>query len=103
MKEYYTYEESIRLTEQALDLLDIKQFLRQGREVFDIVSDIEHYLIIESREDLEEFWDYLDLHEDFFKGEVFNYMTDYEFMEYCRKRYPDIRWQEEIIEKHYVM
>ena len=99
----YTYEESMELTKQALDKLDIKRFLRQGREVFDIVSDIEHYLIIESREDLEEFWDYLDLHEDFFKGEVFNFMTDYEFMEYCEKRYPDIHWQEEIIEKHYVM
>lgn len=99
----YTYEKSMELTKQALDKLDIKQFLRQGREVFDIVSDIEHYLIIESREDLEEFWDYLDLHEDFFKGEVFNFMTDYEFMEYCEQRYPDIHWQEEIIEKHYVM
>ena len=61
----YTYEESMELTKQALDKLDIKRFLRQGREVFDIVSDIEHYLIIESHEDLEEFWDYLDLHEDF--------------------------------------
>lgn len=99
----YTYEESMELTKQALDKLDIKRFLRQGREVFDIVSDIEHYLIIESREDLEEFWNYLDLHEDFFKGEVFNFMTDYEFMEYCEQRYPDIHWQEEIIEKHYVM
>lgn len=99
----YTYKESMELTKQALDMLDIKRFLRQGREVFDIVSDIEHYLIIESREDLEEFWDYLDLHEDFFKGEVFNFMTDYEFMEYCEQRYPDIHWQEEIIEKHYVM
>lgn len=99
----YTYKESMELTKQALDKLDIKQFLRQGREVFDIVSDIEHYLIIESREYIEEFWDYLDLHEDFFKGEVFNFMTDYEFMEYCEQRYPDIHWQEEIIEKYYVM
>ena len=99
----YTYKESMELTKQALDKLDIKRFLRQGREVYDIVWDIEHYLIIESRKDLKEFWDYLTLHEDFFKGELFNYMTADELIEYCQKRYPDIHWQEEIIEKHYVM
>lgn len=103
MKKYYTYNESMRLAEQALDLLDIKSFLRKGREVYDIVSDIEHFLIIEPQENLKEFWDYLTLHEDFFKGELFNYMTADELIEYCQKRYPDIHWQEEIIERHYVV
>lgn len=35
--------------------------------------------------------------------EIFNYMIDDEFINYCKKRYPNIHWQTEIIERHWVI
>jgi len=34
--------------------------------------------------------------------ELFNYMTDDEFLEYCQEKYPDIHWGDEFIERHWV-
>ena len=35
-------------------------------------------------------------------AELFNYMTDYEFIEYCKKRYPEVIWASEFIERYWV-
>ena len=34
--------------------------------------------------------------------DIFNYMSQDEFMEYCKKRYPEIKWGYEFIERYWV-
>ena len=34
--------------------------------------------------------------------EIFNYIGQDEFIEYCIKRYPEVRWGHEVIERFWV-
>lgn len=35
--------------------------------------------------------------------ELFNFMLDYEFLKYCSKKYPEIHWGHENIERYWVI
>ena len=73
------YKEIIELTEQALDLLNIEPFLEEGLELEPIIDNIYYSLETKSKNTNKEFWDFLQSHEDFFHGDIFNWITDYEF------------------------
>lgn len=96
------YKEYIEITEKALDMIDIKAFLQQNRELRDIIWDIEDYVETNEISNLQE---YMKQYPDVF-GEtdpyIFNYMDTYEFGEYCEKRYPNLTIQEEIIERYWI-
>ena len=103
----YTYEQAIDICEKALDLLDIKEFLISKEEVRNIMIDIEDYL--DTRRyfyyDTREIDNFMSNYPEIFgeNYEIFNYMTDDEFIDYCKKRYPNIRWGNEVIERHWVI
>ena len=96
----YSYEDSIKISQQALDLIDIKKFLISGKDISDIKYDIRFYIHI-SEDKVKNF---MSQYPDIFgiDLDIFNYIEDDEFISYCRKRYPNIYWGEEIIERHWV-
>ena len=96
------YNEMIELTEHALDLLNIESFLEEDLELQTIIDNIKYAIDIKSENISQEFWDFLNSHEDFFRGDIFNWMTDDEFLNYCKYKYPKIRWHTEVIERHWI-
>ena len=103
MENRRSYEDSIKINKQALDLIDVKKFLISGKDVFDIMYDIRFYISI-SEDKFNELKKFMSQYLDIFGTDldIFNYIDDNEFITYCKKRYPDIHWGEEIIERHWV-
>lgn len=104
MNKEYTYLTSIEITEKALDILNIKQFLVKDKELNSIMDDIRYYIEIGNEQDAQKVENYLKQYPSIFSNEpdIFNYMADDEFMEYCQKRYPEIHWGYEFIERYWV-
>jgi hypothetical protein len=104
MKNNYNYEESIMICEIALDMLNIRQFLVKDEDLTDIIEKINQYYNNNPMEDN------VDLTKMFMKqypeifGEnnpqLFNYMTEDEFVCYCQERYPEIKWHSEVVIKY---
>ena len=63
---------------------------------------IRYALEIEPIEINKEFWNFFNKHSNFFKGDIFNWITEDEFIDYCRQRFPDIKWGHETIEKYWI-
>ena len=102
----YNYNECIEICEKALDLIDVKQFLIDGKEPSDIIYDIEEHYVDPISDDTYMLEYYMKEYPEIFGEEdpmPFNYMTSDEFIEYCEKRYPDIHWGHEFIEKYWVI
>lgn len=105
MKEKFSYAKSIDICEKALDMLDVKKFLIQGKEVRNIMWAIEEYYDNPLSIDTDEIECFMKEYPEVFgenNPEIFNYMTEDEFLNYCRKRYPEIHWNYEFIERHWV-
>lgn len=100
----YSYEDSIKISQQALDLIDIKKFLISGKEICEVIYNIEDYFENSDEEEIQKLKYFMKDYPDIFGKtlELFNYIDDDEFISYCRKRYPDIYWGEEIIERYWV-
>ena len=98
----YSYEDSIKISQQALDLIDIKKFLISGKNISDIEYDILFYIHTSENEEVKNF---MLQYSDVFGVDldIFNHIDNAEFMDYCKKRYPDIYWGNEIIERHWVI
>jgi len=45
----------------------------------------------------------MEKYEDFFQGDIFNWMTEDEFVNYCKTKFPDIKWQSEIVETYTIV
>lgn len=101
---YSDYKQGIIITEQALDLLDIKQFLLHGKEVYEVMHMIEDYIGDGDGRDIWEVEKFMNDYPQIFGSppDIFNCMTHDEFMEYCQKRYPEITWVYEYIERYWV-
>lgn len=104
-----TYKETIEICEQALDFLDIKRFLVLNKDVDAIIDNIEFYLYENqtvncNKENLKKLNEFMSEYPEIFGdlGELFNSITDDEFIEYCQKRYPEIHWGHEVIERYWV-
>ena len=103
MKEF-NYRESIKICEQALDYLDVKKFLHHGCEPQDITTKLEEYVNAHHEDDAIRAYYFMKQYPEVFSenAELFNYMTDYEFIDYCKKRYPEVIWASEFIERYWV-
>ena len=100
----FNYEQAIEITEQALDLLDVKKFLVKNKYLPDIMDDIENYIADCDYEDAQEAEAFMKQHPDIF-GEypdLFNYMGEDEFLDYCQEIYPEKHWGYECIERYWV-
>ena len=96
------YKKAIALSYQALDLIpDLKKFFIPNQTVEYIMDEIEDaiYLYAYAGKPVEKF---LQEHHDVFKGMIFNWLNTYEFLDYCKKRYPEIKWGSEVIERFWV-
>lgn len=102
MQKEYGYYKELDITKQALDLLNIKQFLTQGQTLTNIYDNIEYYLDDNDTRDAHIVNKFIKEHSDVFQGIIFNCMDEYEFMEYCQKRYPEINWGHHIEEYYWV-
>ena len=103
MENRRSYKDSIKINKQALDLIDIKKFLISGKDISDIKYNIRFYISI-SEDQFDELKNFMSQYTDVFGADldIFNYIADDEFIAYCEKRYPNIHWGEEIIERHWV-
>lgn len=104
MKKEYNYTESIEICEKALDLLNVKQFLKKDAEPHDILWAIEDYINDGNREEVWVIEEFIKKYPQIFGNppEIFNYIGEDEFIEYCIKRYPEVRWGHEVIERFWV-
>ena len=98
-----SYDELLKIEYGALDLLPIKDFLKKDVEVQKIRHAIEDAIEIEPHELNPKFWTYMEKYEDFFQGDIFNWMTEDEFVNYCKTKFPDIKWQSEIVETYTIV
>jgi hypothetical protein len=46
--------------------------------------------------------EFFDQHNDVFQNYIFNVMDHDEFLDYCKNRYPQYIWRNEIIERNYI-
>ena len=102
----YSYEQSIEICEKALDLIDIRKFLVSNIEVEEIMWDISYEYADFLNKDYDALEDYMRQYPEVFGEEYqepFNFMTEDEFIKYCKKRYPDIKCGHKIIEKYWVI
>lgn len=98
------YEKEISLSKQALDIYGkVENFLLPSSELYDIMEEIEDDINMRPKEEYKELWDFMKEHYEVFHDDIFNCMSHYEFLDYCKERYPDKRWQEEVIERHWVI
>lgn len=102
---YHTmgYDEILKIEYGALDLYPIKKFLKKDTEIQAIIHSIEDAIEIEPHELNPKFWAYMKKYEDYFQGDIFNWMDEYEFVKYCETRFPDIKWQHEIVETYTIV
>ena len=101
------YYEAIKICEQALDLINIKDFLIKDKELHEIITNIDDYVALHQNDICKELYNFMEQYKNIFGYkdwplEIFNYMTSDEFMDYCQKRFPDIKWRNEVIEHNYV-
>ena len=98
------YFKNIEITEEALNMLDIKNFLQQGVDLYDIIWDIRDYIDDGDGEDVWAVENYMKQYPRVFGSppDIFNYMANDEFLDYCKHRYPEIRWGYECIERYWV-
>ena len=98
----YTYKKIKELNYKALNLYpNLRDFLLSGEEVSDIMDAIEADMKVNPN-DKKELTNFLNENQDFFQGNLFNWMNEYDFIEYCKDIYADIYWYDELIEKHWV-
>ena len=107
MNNKYGYHKSIEICEQALDMLDVKYFLQSGKSVNSIMDELEAYIynFVAENEDANKVFSFMLEYPEIFcddPPELFNYMTDDEFLNYCKKRFPEIKWMYECIERYWV-
>ena len=98
----YTYKEIIELSYQALDLIpDLKKFLVKNQTIEYTMDEIEDaiYLRAYAGQPVEKF---MEEHKEFFRGIIFNWLDVNEFLTYIKKRYPEVKWGSEIIERIWI-
>lgn len=97
------YNEILKIEYGALDLYPIKKFLKKDTEIQTIIRAIEDAIETEPHELNPKFWAYMKEYEDFFQNDIFNWITEYEFVKYCETRFSDIKWQYETVETYTIV
>ncbi len=98
-----SYEDAINISYQLLDLIDVRSYITSaGIEVETIMRNIEGDYFPGANNCNQEALEFMEQHLDYFEGYVFNLIDEYEFIQYCKDRYPKILWGQEIIERNYV-
>ena len=97
----YSYKECLELSYKALDLIpNLKEIFYQSASLDNIMLDIYDAVYYHAAGQAVE--DFLNEHFDFFKGSIFNWMTDDEFIQYCNSRFPEISWGHRVKEEYWV-
>lgn len=93
------YKECIEINEQALNKINIKNFLVQGEDIRSIMKTIEEYPLDD------EVINFMLNYPDIFGNppNILDFMLDYEFLNYCKRRYPEINWGYELTERYWVL
>ena len=98
----FSYVGSLKICEQALDMIDIEKYLINSSEPLNIMKNIENDIQKEHPENL---FNFMEQYKEIFDKslKLFNYMTDLEFVNYCKKRYPNIKWGHQFVERFWVI
>lgn len=97
------YNETIDKIYKALDLIpDLEDYLKRGHTLTEIMDSI-----YEDLEDIryrnKEFNAYVKLYPNIFiNGDIFTGLMEWDFLAYCEKRFPTIKWQHETVETYWV-
>ena len=99
----YTYKEIIMYTYTALDLIpDLKRFFQKGMPPTHIMNDIYDAISFYHIYDNTPVTQYMEKYKDFFQNDIFNWITESEFIAYCERRFPEIKWGHQIIEEYWI-
>lgn len=97
-----TYREIKEKSYKALDLYpDLKSFLQKDLEAYDIMNNLEED-IENNPNNKEQLIKYMQEEKNFFNNDIFNWITEDEFINYCKERFPEITWGYELIERYWV-
>lgn len=97
-----TYREIKEKTYKALDLYsDLKSFLQKDLEAYDIMNNLRED-IENNPNNKEQLIKYMQEEKNFFNNDIFNWITEDEFINYCKERFPEITWGYELIERYWV-
>lgn len=89
------WEEDLALTYDVLDMIDVRGYVYRGvTDAYEIMRSIEgDYITGQLPKQICEF---IDAHHDYFEYYVFNYMSEDDFLTYCRRRYTNFRYVEDM-------
>ena len=100
MLTYEQYKTDLEITKQLLDLIDIEIYLKPEKDIHDIMNSIEwDCYLFENNQEAKQFFEE---HSSVFQDFIFNVMDHDEFLDYCKKRYPQYLWHTEVIERNYI-
>lgn len=89
------WEEELELTYDVLDMIDVRNYVYLGDNnigtIMSLIQD-DYY----TRKLPETACVFIDNHSDYFEDNVFNYMSETEFLTYCKRRYTNFRYVEDI-------
>lgn len=103
------YKKAISITEEALNLIDLRSFLIRGRDLGDIYNLISGYIADPYNNEANSVKEFMVYYPEVFESsafngyDIFNYMAEDEFLKYCKKRYPEIHWGSEVVERYWVL
>ena len=89
------WEEELELTYDVLDMIDVRGYVYRGvTDAYEVMRSIEgDYIIGQFPKPICEF---IDAHRDYFEDNVFNYMSEEEFLTYCKRRYTHFNYVENV-------
>lgn len=91
-----SWEEELELTYDVLDMIDVRGYVYRGiTDTYEVMRSIEgDYITHQLPEPICAF---IDNHSDYFECDIFNYMSEDDFLTYCKRRYAHFNYVENII------
>lgn len=94
-EELESWEQDLALTYDLLDMIDVRSYVYLGdNDAWKVMRHIQNDY--ETHKLPEQICAFVNNHPDYFEGYVFNYMGEDDFLTYCRRRYTNFRYVEDI-------
>ena len=89
------WEKELELTYDVLDMIDVRGYVYRGiTDTYEVMRHIQNDY--DTRKLPEMIYTFINNHPDYFQYDVFNYMSEEEFLTYCKRRYTHFNYVENI-------
>ena len=94
-RNFKPWEEELALTYDVLDMIDVRGYVYLGdNDAWTVMRHIQDDY--DTRTLPEMICAFIDNHPDYFEDDVFNYMSETDFLTYCKRRYAHFNYVENI-------